>query len=164
MENSTHDMFKLSLYDIAAKASGVRLNDLMSLATDTDLKEIKESSPFYVDGFQVSPRQYLIHVSENLVKPLLGPSYFGETLRKRIESSDFTNYFISDSGFLEESRAILGMPDVEVNLIKISRPGTSFEGDSRTYLTNDIEFSNVWELNNDSTVSEFLTKGKNLVS
>jgi hypothetical protein len=135
-----HDMFKRSLYEIAAIVAGVSYEVMFDRATNRDAKD--SGNPlFRIAGEPVTPRQWLIHVSENVVKPLCGKSYFGDTLLERIlKTGENDVILVSDSGFEEEALALLDkeIENLCVSVIRIHRPGYTFEGDSRKYLTNEF--------------------------
>lgn len=130
-----HIAFKDELYKEAARVSGLPYDFLKFLATDRKLKELPNSN-FTLSGRNVSPREFLIHVSENIIKPLKGLGYFGEKTAERADH--FDKVAISDGGFEEEFYPLVdlaadsGRPLLVVHLFK---EGCSFEGDSRDYLS-----------------------------
>ena len=132
-------MFKKHLYLLASRASGVPYDTLVELATNRLTKE-QPHLYFVVNGQYLSPRQYLIHISENLVKPTMGADFFGVQLAKEIMELFLDGregpYFVSDSGFVEEALALSSLK-TEVTIVRIHRPGYTFEGDSRDYLTQE---------------------------
>lgn len=126
-KNSQHLMFKEQLYEKAAALAGLDLQLFKPLATDRDTKEVPTK---LLSGY--SPRQWMIHVSEDLVKPKFGSSFFGKQVAAKI-TADVV--FISDGGFYDE---ILPLTEKHsVFLVQISREGCSFEGDSRRYITEE---------------------------
>lgn len=168
-----HLRFKDELYAATAEHYGVSLDYLMKVATDTELKEL----PREPLG-NISPREALIHVSENIIKPQYGDGYFGSQLAKRILSmhnrhvygwhlrSDL--YFvISDSGFYEELYALLNSRIDTMVFVKLGREGTSFKNDSRKYLDEGVinaisEYCGVTdsvylELTNDGSLDDLKT-------
>ena len=106
---------------------------------------------FRLGDWYVSPRQWLINVSENVVKPLAGKNYFGKALADSI-TSDLV--VVSDSGFMEEV-----MPLVErghdVYVLRIVRDGFTFEGDSRRYLEPSHFYKTIQVQNNGSLESYY---------
>lgn len=86
-----------------------------------------------------TPREAYIAVSELLCKPLFGEEFFGEVLAQQIqrEADDKkTPYLdvaiVTDSGFAPEAKPIIRKFGRDnVGLIRLSRTGTSFKGDSR---------------------------------
>lgn len=84
-----------------------------------------------------SPRQALIYVSEDVVKPAFGSDYFGRYAANNLEQGAL-NIF-SDGGFVEEAVPLLNAVGLDnVLLVQLSRNGCSFEGDSRNYLPRDM--------------------------
>lgn len=87
-------------------------------------------------GF-LSTREALIHVSEDIYKPIHGNQYFGELLAKSINELDhFSQVFISDGGFVDELYPILELPDVKVTVVHLHREGCVYDStDSRGFVT-----------------------------
>lgn len=85
------------------------------------------------------PRQVLIDFSERWAKPLFGSDVFGRHAIRFIQEptqAPFT--VISDSGFRSEAEPIVGWLGARrCLLIQLSRPGCTFEGDSRSYIELD---------------------------
>lgn len=93
-----------------------------------------------------TPRQVYIAVSEMLMKPLFGQGVFGRMLVEEIavletiareDGDDPTDlYLVSDSGFLPEAQVVVDRFGVEnVILVRLTRAGYDFTGDSRGYIT-----------------------------
>lgn len=95
----------------------------------------KEEPQDKLDG--LSKRQALIHVSENVIKPEFGNSFFGLSAAKRVKDSGAKKVVFSDSGFDEEAEAILDF-DPALIVIKLFRDGCSFDNDSRYYIDESI--------------------------
>jgi len=132
-EEANHLRFKDSLYEEASIISGIPLHEVKAYATDRITKELP-CPWFLINGKAVSPRKYLIHISENVIKPLLGESYFGiKTASKLQEGLNV----ISESGFVEEFKPVAKLSD-ELIVARIHREGCSFEGDSRSYLPESL--------------------------
>ncbi len=149
-------MFKDDLYKIAAEIASVPLEDFVYHATDRTLKE----APWFVlpqnfiggtstHGTYFSPRDWLIHVSERIIKKLKGPHVFGElALRNQIEpffskdESEKQAIVFTDTGFPEEYNEIVQglryLPGFQHRLVHIYREGCAFHPgkDSRNYLPN----------------------------
>jgi hypothetical protein len=89
--------------------------------------------------FGLSPRQAYIALSERLFKPVFGEEFFGEVLVRNIQGviDDKTEPYldvaiVTDSGFASEAKPLIRHFGVNnVGLIRLSRTGTSFKGDSR---------------------------------
>lgn len=89
--------------------------------------------------FGLSPRQFYIQFSEVWMKPLFGHDIYGGLAARTVSRIDAikTNRLcvFSDSGFASEARVLIEKfgPD-RILLVRLHRPGTSFAGDSRSYL------------------------------
>lgn len=97
-------------------------------------RELKEEPSALLNG--KSPRQALIHVSENVIKPSFGRGVFGSILAHDLEEGKI-NLF-TDGGFVEEVtelRRAVGRHKLVV--VRIFGEGLSYEGDSRNYFEYD---------------------------
>lgn len=153
--NCNHTSFKKKLIEIALCVSNLSKKEWDSIYT-RDLKEIPDKR---LAG--MSPRQFLIDISENFIKPKFGKNYFGIMAAKNLEHG--INVF-SDSGFLEEIEPIIeeiGKPNILV--IRIQREGFDFSGDSRSYLPNieGIRFEDVINKNKEVFLRKCLHIVKN---
>jgi hypothetical protein len=82
-----------------------------------------------------TPRQLLIALSEELLKPRYGNSYFGTALWAEATASSGELFIISDCGFESEvGRLIRSAGASNCLLIQIYRQGCNFDNDSRSYL------------------------------
>lgn len=140
-QDYTKMQFKGRLYEIGAMVAGMELDHYITLCTD----RVTKDSP--CEGFNyLTPREHLIHVSENVIKPLLGDDYFGLYLAGKIRFCRNTTtshgVVISDSGFEEELIPILKLTNyvggAEVHVVRLYKNGCTFEGDSRDYLPNNV--------------------------
>ena len=162
--------FKDELYKDTADYFNIDVEDLILYHADRELKEIPDLmfgkfqndslkqyffGLLYVIGVLInnrylmslgyySSRQALIHVSENIVKPQKGKDYYGKKLVEKIENSSERFYFVSDSGFKEES-VMVADKGYNVIIAQLMRSGATFEGDSRKLLNKDDfkEYSNI---------------------
>ena len=113
----------------------------------------------------MSPREAMIWLSEDVMKPKFGKDHFGKALGRLINRAKFNDradaVIVSDCGFVIEQQAALGLvysesdddPNDDVFLIRTLRPGTSFDGDSREYIEPEdlgLFRDRYNELNNDS--------------
>ena len=155
--NSVKEQFKEPLYGICAAIYGMDEKTFREIATSTSLKE----TPF-TELYGKSPRQVMIEVSEDVLKPFYGKSYFGDLLRDRLLAYKMDKYnveyiFISDGGFVEEVEPLIETFGKEnVMIAKMLKAGCDFKNDSRRYLSDldeslkEIEF----ELDNNGTVHQ----------
>lgn len=126
---ATHLRFKTELYKEAAATSPFSLEQFIELCTsrhtkDTPMKELGGRSP----------RQHLIHRSEEEIKPVYGKDYFGKKLASQLPVGLSV---VSDGGFVEELLPVLEKADV-VYVVRMSRDGCSFDGDSRNYIPDEV--------------------------
>ena len=85
-----------------------------------------------------TPREVAIAYSERMCKPLFGEAYFGDLLAREVESQAAQNdglvAIVTDSGFRVEAQALARKVGPQnVLLVRVSRHGTDFAGDSRSY-------------------------------
>lgn len=140
-----HMEFKELLFDIAIRASGVSRKLWFALYE----REYKERPCPYlqINGVNVSPRDWMIHCSENIMKPTFGNDVFGKAFAAKLQKlKDETPtgikriVVVSDGGFIEESIPVVEVvgPDnyflCRIHRIKKDGSWYNFEGDSRRYI------------------------------
>ncbi len=152
-----HLRFKDQLYRVAAQIAGISLEEMVSQATDRETKDIK-STCLTVGGKWVTPRQWLIHCSESVVKPLLGKDFFGKSLANSIEKELVV---VSDGGFAEELVPVLSAGH-DVYVLRIVREGYTFEGDSRNYFDTSPLYKTIL-IENNGTLDQYQNKIYNTV-
>lgn len=147
VDGYAHRAFKEQLYVDTAQHFGVELDALKEEAQDRVRKELPwhPLALYTAKGNLVStytPRQALIHVSEDIIKPNCGSEYFGEcaALSCRLDQVDMAIF--SDGGFKEEIEPLREAFD-QVVIVRLHREGFTFEGDSRSYLEG---FDNTFDL------------------
>lgn len=123
--------FKRQLYIETARYYGVNEDELVARATVRELKE----EVWEATG--VSPRNMLIHTSENVIKPRLGKDFFGKAAAQRCQQQSSTLAVFSDGGFAEEIPPLKELYKYVV-VVRLHREGFSFGDDSRTYLDGFI--------------------------
>ena len=69
-----HEEVKKLLFEVATRSAGVS-KDLWNSLYDRRYKE-KPCPYLQIDGIQVSPRKWMIHCSENVIKPIFGQNAF----------------------------------------------------------------------------------------
>lgn len=145
--------FKTRLIEITTAVFGVSVIEWEGMYTrenkDTPHWKLKTSKR----GEWMSPRQALILISEEVIKPNMGSNYFGLCAANSLKENHF-NVF-SDGGFVDE---ILSLIDVvgEENIFKIyiDRDGCQFdENDSRKELP-DIMFKESYTIDNNNSLNE----------
>lgn len=105
--------------------------------------------------FGMSPREAYIWLSESAVKPRFGNDFFAKVMVNRIRTITYPGtVIISDCGFREEvDELIKAFGKENVAIIYLKRKGTSFEGDSRDYVTH-VECEQ-YAVTNDGSLIEF---------
>ena len=123
--------FKEALYRETASYYGVDLVTFAMLASGRTTKEV----PMPTLG-GLSPRQAMIHVSEEVIKPKFGKQFFGAKAYELIQTLDDSTDTVvfSDGGFVEEAEYLVGM-GCEVHIIQLHAEGRDFGNDSRNYIT-----------------------------
>lgn len=170
-----HKAFKDELFKICANTLGVSveeyqtdydrqtpdkvwwMKDLVSISTSASMKVQGEKKLY-------SQREFLIHMSENVIKPSFGKDAFGKAFVNSLPEEGIV--FVSDSGFPEELQPVIDHVGAEnVLVIRIQREGCSFEGDSRDYLTPEMFDDKVqfYQIVNNGTEKEFLEGVEELV-
>ena len=164
--NVIHVSFKEKLIDLTCRFYGVsrggwdeRYNILTTQDLGRSFFRLKDV-PWEKLGY-LSQREALIHVSENVIKPVFGKAVFGELLCVTIEGMKQqvrdSVFVCSDGGFPEEVGPLgylfwqhdTNTPGVTV--ARITRDGCSFVGDSRNYLPDNHNWYNVTDIHNDGT-------------
>lgn len=173
--NGYHKAFKDELFKICANTLGISveeyqtdydrqtpdkvwwMKDLVSISTSASMVSPQEQNNF-------SQREFLIHISENVIKPSFGKDAFGKAFVNSLPEEGIV--FVSDSGFPEELQPVIDHVGAEdVLVIRIQREGCSFEGDSRDYLTPEMFDGKVqfYQIVNNGTEEEFLKGVEELV-
>lgn len=99
-------------------------------------------------GNEITLRQWMIKYAEEFMKPIFGKSIFGRITCQKITELLKTNYvvFVTDLGKDEELKTIADnfsdKSNLQIIIVRISRPGTSFENDSRNYVYEDKVLGN----------------------
>lgn len=82
----------------------------------------------------LSQRQYIKHLAENVIKPIHGSRYFGEHTLKSIKKSSEELLIITDGGFAEEVSVLLEDNGLDVLILQWGRDGCRFDDDSRSFV------------------------------
>lgn len=124
--------FKDALYEETAKYYDYY--DLELFTNIASTRELKDSllSAFSVE-FSVTPRQALIHVSEEVIKPIFGGDYFGKLSANKLKEG--INIFSDSGGWWDEASPVIEAADKTI-IVKLHREGFTFEGDSRNYFVD----------------------------
>lgn len=134
---ATHMEVKELLFQVAVRAAGIS-RPLWDALYQREYKEIP--TPYLmINGVNVSPREWMIHCSEAVVKPTFGKEAFGnaavqEVINKHLRPR--STVVFSDGGFIEEARPLAEYAQAvggELVLARIERPGYGWGKDSRRY-------------------------------
>ena len=120
--------FKKPMFEIARAMLGDNIFKMFMDAYND--REQKEKPQAFLNG--KSPRQFMIWISEDVIKPQFGNQYFGVRMVEQIRETD-DPVIVTDGGFPEEIKPLISA-GFEVNLCRLHRTGYTFEGDSRDYL------------------------------
>ena len=125
--------FKEQLYIDTALYFGVDVYTFVDRATNRANKEVKWLDLKLPFNQILTPREALIHVSENVIKPKHGNSYFGDAAAQACIKANSQYAVFSDGGFIEEIKSLLPIYE-HVHLIHLHREGFDFSNDSRNYV------------------------------
>jgi len=127
--------FKYRMHQIACTMLGWTMSDWLRFYNDRSMKEVKHD--FLGDK---STREFMIYISENIMKPLFGKDYFGKAAASEVKESFSCHGYklgavFADGGFPEEIPP-LGVVG-KILIVRLFRDGCTFQGDSRNYLCED---------------------------
>lgn len=127
-----HISFKHVLFKETIEYFGVPHDWFMRDYNDRKIKERPEKA---LGG--LSRREALIHVSEEVIKPVEGLDFFGRCVANEIE--DGKDYAISDGGFIEELTPIINKIGTgNIVLVQLTRDGCDYSTDSRRYFDGNL--------------------------
>lgn len=111
-----------------------------NLNVPTDHFETRKDQPCE-EFLGATPRAVYIAFSERFMKPLYGQGVFGRMLVQTLQGMERAGVrlvAVTDSGFREEADEVLKVFS-EALLVRLHRTGTTFQGDSRSYIQLGIE-------------------------
>lgn len=125
--------FKRPMFEFARAVLGdERYSKFMALYGNRDTKEIPVS---WLGGD--SPRNFMIWISESIVKPKFGNHHFGTLFAESLPKSNHDVIGVcTDGGFPDEIHPLIAMGH-HVQVIRLHREGYTFDGDSRNYICFD---------------------------
>ena len=127
-----HLSFKYQLFVETMKYFGVDTEWFMQRYNDRSKKEVPTS---LLDN--MSCREAMIFVSEQVIKPRWGSDYFGNLVAEEIDIHK--NYAISDGGFIDELIPVVERVGSDnFLLVQLTRDGHDFSSDSRRYFDGNI--------------------------
>lgn len=167
---TVHMEIKELLFEVAIRAAGVS-KKLWEALYEREYKE-RPCPYLMVNGQSVSPREWMIHCSENLMKPIFGDTVFGDALRKKLEAMEKAHtgeeelvVVLSDGGFVAEALPNMDYVGVEnYYLARVQRVDENgdpskygFGADSRRFLyAKDFGFS-IWAVDWENRPNELET-------
>ena len=144
-ESVKYEYFKEYLYKESAKVLGLDFNFWASVCQNGDLKDkpMLRLQTGEAEG-SLTPRDILINVAENILKPKHGKDCIANATAHKIaktiqqfkaEKGYNPIIVVPDLGFPYEADAVRAIiPSAEVAVVHIKRKGYTFDGDSRNYV------------------------------
>lgn len=135
-----------------------------------ELEQLGEILGYDIEGIHRNPvgftknlsiREAMIYVSEILMKPRFGFSYFGLARANSIQDGEII--VDGSCGFpLELPPLIDKLGQENILLLRIHREGYNFDGDSRNYIPDGI-ITNTVDIDNNGTEQEYFDKVEKIV-
>lgn len=120
--------FKEPMFNIALAMLGKNLYRKFLAAYDD--REQKEKPQLFLNG--KTPREFMIWISESVIKPQFGNKYFGVLFARKAVEMPYS-IICTDGGFPDEIKPLIGA-GLYVHICRLHRDGYTFEGDSRDYI------------------------------
>lgn len=144
-----HARFKDVLYQYSyelwelEKTQKITLDQWIEICNIPTLKDVPVEWLLTEDGKVISPRQALIHVSEDIIKKEYGEDGVAYLtvlrLKELYPDYDKQMFIFSDGGFNNEIQSLINDFNIKrksLTVVRIDRKGCSFAGDSREYIHN----------------------------
>lgn len=127
----TPTSFKRPMFEIAASILGEQAySKFITAYDDRDQKELPHD---FLGG--KTCREFMIWISESVVKPLFGNQQFGKLMSEHISLHDDGFSFVcTDGGFPDEVIRLVE-DGHDVTLVRLFMDGKTFAGDSRDYIS-----------------------------
>lgn len=126
------------------------------------LESEKETPKDYLLG--KSWRETQISLSEDWAKKIFGSRVFGDITLNVVKNSPNQLFLISDSGFQEEAGSLIEYFGKDnCLLLRISRKGTNFSNDSRSYWKNIYDIDDI-TLHNDKSIEAAVDKTNEIIN
>lgn len=122
--------FKRPMFEIAASILGAR--DFSKFITAYDDRDQKEQPQSFLGG--KTCREFMIWISETVVKPLFGNQQFGKLMSEHIRLCDEGFSFVCTDGGFPDEVIMLVEDGHDVTLVRLFMDGKTFAGDSRDYI------------------------------
>lgn len=143
--------FKSILFDTAMALTGLGGYEFFEIYNDREKKELPHEL-----FMGLSPRELMIWISEEMIKPKFGSDHIGVAASSGLDLENGSVF--SDSGFASEVFPIAKKVGPEnVLIVRFTRKGCSFDGDSRNWLEQEDvpKGVNFVDMSNNCTVSAF---------
>lgn len=122
--------FKRPMFGIAASMLGA--TNFSKFMKAYDDRNQKEKPQVFLGG--KTCREFMIWISENVVKPLFGNQHFGKLMSEYIELCDEGLQFVSTDGGFPDEVIRLVEDGHDVTIVRLFMDGKTFDGDSRNYI------------------------------
>lgn len=118
-------------------------------------------------GTRMTWRQAYIWYSEEVMKPKFGSTFFGRKMADRLKATMALGKYdvvaITDCGFFDEvDQVVRQLWEPSMRLVRVTRPGCTYMGDSRGPVTHDRVPLHI--VVNDGTADDLATVTAELVS
>lgn len=129
--------FKAPMFEIALAILGS--HDYGKFLDAYNDRERKEKPLDILSG--KTPREFMIWISEDVIKPQFGKQYFGKRFNQEARKSVYP-IICTDGGFQDEVIALIEAGH-NVQVCRLHRENFTFEGDSRNYIQLPIGWHGV---------------------
>lgn len=129
--------FKAPMFEIALAILGS--HDYGKFLDAYSDRERKEKPLDILSG--KTPREFMIWISEDVIKPQFGKQYFGKRFNQEARKSVYP-IICTDGGFPDEVIALIEAGH-NVQVCRLHRESFTFEGDSRNYIQLPIDWHGV---------------------
>lgn len=143
-KGAVHLEFKKALREVAHHMASLHSNeyvswnlqDAVSECNEIEYSECKaDKDEIYRHAFGMrSWRQFLIWISETVIKPIFGQDIFGRAAAKLVQETNASIIAFSDGGFQVEVDELLKLEGVTVIVCRLYRDGYEWGNDSRGYV------------------------------
>lgn len=149
-----HMEFKAPMFKMAMAITGLSKSQFFKIYNNKALKD-KPHELFHGK----SPRELMISISEDYCKPNFGVDFFGKVAAQSVANTTQELCVFSDSGFPEEANVLIDQFGAEnVCVVRFTRKGKTFAGDSRNFLKEEDLPEGVMflDLTNDGDIDDFI--------
>ena len=162
-EDAVHLEFKKALREVAHHMASLHsteyvqwnFQDAVTECNEIEYSERKaDKDEIHRHAFGMrSWRQFLIWISETVMKPIFGQDIFGRAAAKLVQETDARIIAFSDGGFQVEVDELLKLEGVTVVVLQLKREGYDWGNDSRGYIQAKY-LIDTWTVRNNERFSE----------